>query len=259
MQNPPQITEEIRKFSVETGFDDCGFAKVCEVESEYRRFFDNWLENGFNAKMEWIKKNVDIRFNPKLLLENAKSAVVVLQSHNFLVEQKENKLARYLLQEDYHVSMKRKLNVMAQKINEILPDTNSRVCVDSAPILEKYWAQKAGLGFIGKNTLFISNKIGSFCNIAVLLLDKEIEIEENSKNLREDFCENCQNCIKSCPTGALIENYMLDCNKCISYQTNYKTDENFNCFGYVKGCDICQEVCPKNKINRTVRADISKT
>jgi epoxyqueuosine reductase len=246
LQNSTQIKEKIRSLSAEIGFDDCGFAKVCEVESEYRRFFENWLENGFNSKMEWIKKNVDIRFNPKLLLENAKSVIVVLQSHNFLVTPQKNKVARYLLQEDYHVSMRKKLRILSQKINEILPDTNSRICVDSAPILEKYWAQKAKLGFVGKNTLFISNKIGSFCNIAVLLIDKELEIEESHKNSQENSCGNCNKCIKSCPTGALVENYTLDCNKCISYQNNYKVDENFDCFGYVQGCDICQEVCPKN-------------
>jgi epoxyqueuosine reductase len=203
MENLSEIKEKIREFCVQTGFDDCGFAKIGEVENQRRRFFENWLKNGFNAKMRWIEKNIDIRFNPKLLLKNAKTAIVVLQSHNFKVEPREYKVARYLLQEDYHISIRRKLKILSQKISEIIPDANFRSCVDSAPILEKYWAQKAGLGAIGKNTLFISDKIGSFCNIGILLIDYELETEERPET--ETFCENCDKCIKSCPTNALVQ------------------------------------------------------
>jgi epoxyqueuosine reductase len=199
--------------------------------------------------MKWLEKNIEIRFNPKLLLENAKTAIVVLQSHKIEVETQKNKVARYALQEeDYHISMKKKLKILSEKITEIIPNVNFRACVDSAPIFEKYWAQKAGLGFIGKNTLFISKKCGSFCNIAVLLIDFEIEIKtkEKDKNIEKNFCENCDKCIISCPTKALVKPYTLDCNKCISYQTQQKTIPNFNSFGWTLGCDICQEVCPKN-------------
>ena len=238
------IKDKIRDFCAEIGFDDCGFAKVGEVENDKRRFFENWLKNGYNAGMQWIERNTDIRFNPKLLMENAEAAIVVLQNHNFKIENNDGKLARcFLAKEDYHVSIKRKLNVLSQKISEIMPEAKFRPCVDTAPILEKYWAQKAGLGVVGKNTVFISNKIGSFCNIGILLIDKQLQTEKHSEP--QNLCENCDNCIKSCPTNALIAAYTLDCNKCISYQSFYvnKNDK-------IKGCDVCQEVCPRN-INRS--------
>ena len=197
--------------------------------------------------MKWIEKNIDVRFNPKLLLKDAKIAVVVLQSHKIKVETQNNKIARYALQEeDYHISIKRKLKILSEKIARIIPNVKFRACVDSAPILEKYWAQKAGLGFIGKNTLFISNKIGSFCNIGILLTDADIPVTQNF-SLPKNSCENCDECIKSCPSKALVKPYTLDCNRCVSYQSQQKTISDFDCFGWTLGCDVCQEVCPENE------------
>jgi epoxyqueuosine reductase len=238
------LAEIINKTALSLGFFDCGFVKIGEIDEIFRSHFDIWLKNGYNANMRWIEKNIEIRFNPKLLLENAKTAVVVLHSHSQQVTP-ENKTARFALQDDYHKIIRKKLKLLCEKIAETSPETKTRICVDSAPILEKYWAAKAGLGFIGANTLFISNKIGSFCNIGILLLDCGIETKtENLAN--ESFCETCGNCINSCPTKALVSPYTLDCNKCISYQTIYRNDEKFDCFGWEYGCDICQEVCPFN-------------
>ena len=201
--------------------------------------------------MHWIEKNVDIRFNPQLLLENSKTAIVVLQGHKNAGRNKtdENaacgKIARSMAQEeDYHVSMKRKLKELSEKILDAVPEAKFRPCVDTAPILEKYWAQEAGLGVIGKNTVFISDKIGSFCNIGILLTD--INLAQSPKSPHKNFCENCEKCMKSCPTKALVSPYTLDCNKCISYQSQKKTNPNFDCLGWELGCDICQEVCPRN-------------
>lgn len=197
--------------------------------------------------MKWIEKNTDIRFNPKLLLENAKTAVVVLQKHE--TTPSVSKTARYSWGGDYHKSIRRKLRLLSDKIKDFLPETNTRICVDSAPILEKYWAQIAGLGFIGRNTLFISPKFGSFCNIGILLLDRDIERREEREERKVDYCANCNKCINSCPSKALVAPYILDCNKCISYQNQYKSEPNFDCLGWEKGCDICQEVCPFNKLS----------
>ena len=194
--------------------------------------------------MKWIERNIDIRFNPKLLLENAKTAVVVLQGHYW--ETTHTKIARYAQGEDYHKTMKAKLQILSEKIKEFLPEVNTRACVDTAPILEKYWAMKSGLGFIGRNTLFISRELGSFCNIGILLLDIDLDTEESSAP--KNPCENCNKCINSCPTKALVAPYTLDCNKCISYQNQHKTAPNFDYHGWEKGCDICQEVCPFNKL-----------
>ena len=231
---------EIYSLAREIGFDDCGFAEIGEIDEIYRRHFDNWIENGYNANMQWIERKVDIRFNPKLLLEDAKTVVVVLLSHN-LETTPYPKIARYALGEDYHKKIKTKLNILAEKIN-----ANTKICVDTAPILEKYWAQKAGLGFIGRNTLFISPKLGSFCNIGILLLDIDLNIE--AKNPPKNVCENCNKCINSCPTKALVAPFTLDCNKCISYQNQHKSDPDFDYFGWDLGCDICQEVCPFNLV-----------
>ena len=202
--------------------------------------------------MKWIERNIDIRFNPKLLLENAQTAVVVLLCHNLKTTPSasqpplhkkgnlmESKIARYAQGEDYHRKIRAKLKILAEKIN-----ANSRICVDSAPILEKYWAAAAGLGFIGRNTLFISPKFGSFCNIGILLLDISFDI--GGRILSAPTCENCNRCINACPTKAIVAPYTLDCNKCISYQNQHKSSQNFDCFGWELGCDICQEVCPFN-------------
>ena len=239
--------EEIYSFAKEIGFDDCGFAKIEEIDENYRKHFYNWLKNGYNAQMQWIEKNIEIRFNPKLLLENAKTVVVVLLKNEETGKARHafTKTARYALGENYHKTIREKLKILSEKIGG-----NTRICVDSAPILEKYWAAKAGLGFIGRNTLFISPKIGSFCNIGILLLDfafdDKIVGEGVSGGDRKAPCENCNKCINSCPTKALVAPFTLDCNKCISYQNQFG-DGDFDTHGWEKGCDICQEVCPFNK------------
>jgi len=228
-------------------FDDCGLAKAAPIDGIYREHFDDWLKNGYNAQMQWIEKNIEIRFNPALLLENAKTAIVVLQSYKITPKETPNgKIARCKsLEEDYHLTIKSKLKILSEKIAEFLPTAKFRPCVDSAPILEKYWAQKAGLGTIGKNTLFISDKIGSFCNIGILLLDADIPIAAAPLPTK-NFCDKCGKCIISCPTKALVSPYTIDCRKCISYQTIHKTEPDFDFHGWDLGCDICQEVCPRN-------------
>jgi epoxyqueuosine reductase len=234
--------EKIKEIALSLGFDDCGFALAePELSEMHREHFDNWLKNGYNANMKWIEKNIEIRFNPKLLLKNAKTIVVVLLK-NETKNDTSLKTARYSRGEDYHKKIRKKLKILAEKIN-----AGSRICVDSAPILEKYWAMKAGLGFIGRNTLFISPKFGSFCNIGILLLDSDI-CRENNLLLEKNHCENCNKCINSCPTKALVSPFTLDCNKCISYQNQFG-DEDFDTQGWIKGCDICQEVCPFNRLN----------
>jgi len=199
--------------------------------------------------MQWIEKNIEIRFNPALLLENAKTAIVVLQNYNITPKETPNgKIARCKsLEKDYHITIKSKLNMLSEKIAEFLPEAKFRPCVDSAPILEKYWAQEAGLGVIGKNTLFISDKIGSLCNIGILLTDIELPADEKPSQTK-NFCKDCDRCINSCPTKALVSPYALNCNRCISYQTIHKADPNFDFHGWDLGCDICQEVCPRNRI-----------
>ncbi len=244
------IELQIKQTASELGFSACGIAKTEEIISE-KKAFENYLNNGFQGKMTYLERNQDKRFNPSLLMEDAKSVIVVLQNYYANQNLPDNfpyQIARFARGGDYHSLIKGKLNALAGFLTENNPNAKHRVFVDTAPVLEKYWAKKAGLGWIGKNGLLINPEIGSFCNIGVLLTTIDLEPD---KIRVEDRCGSCTACMEKCPEKAIVEPHVVNPTKCIAYHT-IENSENLDVFANGKyrncyGCDICQDVCPWNK------------
>ncbi len=240
---------------MEIGFDACGIAKADFLEED-AAFLTSWLANGFQGEMSYLERNFDKRTNPKIMVEECQSVIVTLL--NYFPAQLQNpsapKISKYAYSKiDYHTIIKEKLLVLENKIIEKYGADcfNSRQqhrFVDSAPVLERRWAQRAGLGWIGRNKMLINPTLGSFCFIGVLMINKELEYDEPMRNR----CGTCRRCLDSCPTVALTEDKGLDARKCISYQTIEKkgaiADEiRPKLSGFAYGCDICNDVCPWNK------------
>ena len=250
--NKNNLTSVIKKKSFELGFDLFGVSSP-HIDLENSDILDEWLNNGYHATMHWIEKRKEERKNIFKYFPEVKS--VISFGYNYYtgenkLDSKKYKISNYSWGEDYHLIIKKKLY---QIIDIIQNNKNSefkyRVCVDTSPILEKNWAQKSGLGWIGKHTNLINDKIGSWFFLAEILVDFELEY---NKPFSKDLCGTCTRCIEACPTDAIFEEYKLDANKCISYLTIEHRDEFFNEFdldlsGWIYGCDICQQVCPWNE------------
>lgn len=246
-----EIPDLIKLKASELGFLDCGIVSV-EIFSEEKNHLHNWLHKGMYGEMGYMNRNVDLRLNPGLLVENAKSIIVVLQ--NYYPEEIQNDpnapvLSKYAYGTDYHFVMKDKLKELLQFIQKEIQPCNGRPFVDSAPVLERAWARKAGLGWVGKNSSLISVEHGSFFFIGELILD--IELPESNKSYVRDHCGTCTTCMDACPTKAIVADKVVAATKCISYQTiELKGDLDNSLKGKfenrVFGCDICQDVCPWN-------------
>lgn len=243
------ISQLIITKATEIGFDACGISQA-EKLTEQEIPFTNWLANGYNAEMHYMAKNIDKRLNPTLLLEGTQSIITILL--NYYPSQSQPKdtyqIAKYAYGTDYHFVVKEKLNKLAEFINSSIHPVNYRAFVDSAPILDQQWAVKSGLGWIGKNSLLINKKLGSYFFIGHLFVDIKIETENH---IYKNFCGNCTKCMENCPTGAIVANGVVDANKCISYQTIEKKGEveisiSQKQNNRIFGCDICQDVCPWN-------------
>ena len=238
--------EKIRETVLNLGFDACGFASVHEVNDESKLQYRKWISNGHHAQMEYLARNLDVRDNPKMLLPDANTLIVVALNYYpaAMLPKSHPQFAYYAYGEDYHKVIKRKLKSLAN----ILLSTfggEYRACVDSAPIRERYWAQEAGIGFVGRNNQLIIPGKGSYFFIGILLTSLVIEADKRC-NLS---CNNCGKCIKSCPGKALNEIGALDANKCISYLTiEHKgaLPENLKLENCIYGCDRCQQVCIHN-------------
>ncbi|MBN1113192.1 MAG: tRNA epoxyqueuosine(34) reductase QueG [Bacteroidales bacterium] len=249
-QKLPNISQTIINKAIEIGFDACGISASREL-TEYADNFNNWLANGYNAEMQYMANNIEKRLNPALLHEGTKSIITVLLNYYPSELQNANtyQIAKYAYGKDYHFVVKEKLNLLAEFINNNIEPINGRAFVDSAPVLDQIWAVESGLGWIGKNSLLINKKLGSFFFIGHLFVDIELE---NNNTLHKNYCGSCTRCIDSCPTGAIVANGIIDANKCISYQTIEKKGEispevENNISNRIFGCDICQDVCPWNK------------
>lgn len=245
--------EEIKKFALEQGFMACGISKVEELTEE-SVYLSNWLDNNMHGEMHYMANHFEKRINPAKLVEGAKSVVSVLLNYyneDSEIENHELQISKYAWGEDYHIVLKEKLFELFDFIKEKEPSVNGRAFVDSAPVMDKVWAQRAGLGWIGKNTCLIRKNEGSFFFIGELILDIEIPEDKPAKN----YCGNCTKCLDACPSGALSKPYVLDSRKCISYLTiELKSDIPDNLrlknHPYVFGCDICQKVCPWNRFSK---------
>lgn len=247
------IEHQIRQKAIELGFDSLGFSKAEFLEKEAQNL-EKWLERGFHGTMAYMENHFEKRTDPRLLLEGTRSIISVL--HNYMPspdwQQAPDapKISTYAWGEDYHRVLKRKLHELVEFIRMACGEVSTRVFTDSAPVMDKVWAARSGLGWIGKNTNLIHPKKGSWFFIGEILIDIDFEYD----NPIEDFCGTCTACIDECPTGAL-EPYQIDSTKCISYLTielkeQIPADFQEDMSGWAYGCDICQDVCPWNRFGK---------
>jgi epoxyqueuosine reductase len=246
-------TRFIKATATNLGFSFCGIAKAAFLEEEAPRLED-WLNRGYQGKMKYLEKYFDQRLDPRLLVEGSKSVISV--GYNYFPEQdlaapEALKIAKYAYGEDYHYVVKDKLKELLQAVQAEVGEISGRAFVDSAPVLERPWAQRAGNGWIGKNSLLLNKQMGSFFFLAELIVDLELEYDSPIK----DYCGTCTACMDACPTDAIPTPYVVDGSKCISYFTielkDAIPDEVKNKFeNWIFGCDICQDVCPWNRFSK---------
>ena len=242
----------IKKKALEVGFYACGISQAGYLEADADRL-RKWLEKGYHAEMNYMANHFDKRTDPRKLLDNAKSVISVLLNYTpkqFIPENDNYKISSYAYGKDYHFVTKRKLKQLISFIRDEAGEMSARAFVDSAPVLDRAWAARSGLGWIGKNTMLITKERGSFFFIGEIITDLELEYDDRTV---ANYCGGCTRCIDACPTGALSP-YELDASKCISNLTiEYKGDDipvefkgKFN--DWIFGCDICQQVCPWNRL-----------
>ncbi len=252
MNSPAEISQFIKTQAKELGFEACGISKARFLKKESEEFKEK-LQKGFHGDLTYLENNLEKRFDPRLLHEGTRSVISVLQNYypeKLLPEEDNFKIAKYAYGKDYHIVLKNKLKQLVFAIeNKINRSLNARVFVDSAPVLDRAWAVKAGLGFIGKNSILIRKNTGSFFFIGEILCDLPLEYD---RAFETEHCGSCTRCLDACPTGAIVAPYKLDARKCISYLTiEHKgklpedLKDKFN--DWIFGCDICQDVCPHNR------------
>ncbi|MBA08667.1 MAG: tRNA epoxyqueuosine(34) reductase QueG [Flavobacteriaceae bacterium] len=250
--NKQKLTNFIKSKSVDLGFISCGISKADFLEEEAANL-ENWLKNEMHGEMSYMERNFDMRLDPRKILNGAKS--VISLTYNYYtdkLQKDENfKISKYAFGTDYHFVIREKLKNLLFLIREKVGDINGRVFVDSAPILERAWAKKSGLGWIGKNTNLISKNVGSFFFLCEIIVDIELDYDYSTT----DHCGTCTACIDACPTNAIVEPYKVDGSRCISYLT-IELKENMPEYAkdsydkWIFGCDICQDVCPWNKFSK---------
>ncbi|WP_101688924.1 tRNA epoxyqueuosine(34) reductase QueG [Dysgonomonas massiliensis] len=253
MQTTTDISKFIKEAASKLGFDACGFCKAQSIGDEQQNFAASWLANGYNADMAYMANNFDKRCDPTILVESARS-IVCLALNYFPAEfQREDvpQFAYYAYGKDYHDIVKQKLQTLFDTIKEVVPSLEGRVFCDTAPILERYWASQAGIGFIGKNSLLIIPRKGSFFFLGELIINIELDYDQPLTN----HCGNCTRCIDACPTKAIVSPKVINSNRCISYQTIENKGEIDSAIipllsNRLYGCDICQKVCPYNHYAR---------
>jgi len=246
------LSEKIKKYAAFLGFDACGFSKAEKIPAESKRY-TGWLKQGYNAGMGYMSDNLDKRFDPALLVEDTKS--IISLALNYYPKEKipagNPRIAYYAYGKDYHEVMKSKMNKLFDFIKKEVSGASGRCFCDTAPVLERYWATRSGIGFTGKNTSLIIPGKGSYFFLGEIFLNIELAYDNPSGV----SCGKCKRCMEACPTKALNIPYILDSNRCISYQTIENKNEIAedilphlnNC---VYGCDICQQVCPWNRSAR---------
>ena len=241
----------IVSLSKEFGFTKIGFAKVTELDEEGENL-QQWLRDGNDADMKWIINSFEKRCNPNLIDPDFKSVISLAFIYDTQVPHPADKnipkISRYAWgKRDYHKVIKKKLKQLCKEFEILSPSSKFRYYIDDGPVMDKVWAVRAGLGWMGKHTNVINPEFGSFFFIANVFTDIEFEYDEEIT----DLCKDCMICINECPTGAIYDEYKLDARKCISYQTiENRADElpdEMQLNGWVFGCDICQDVCPHNK------------
>lgn len=241
-------THFIKQTALALGFSEVGIAKAERLD-EQANLLEKWLNQGRHGEMTYMENHFDLRIDPTKLHPGTKS--IISLTYNYFPDQKQRKdapqIAKYAYGKDYHKVIKKKLKHFLRLIQEEIGEINGRAFVDSAPVMERVWAQKSGLGWIGKNTLLLTKKKGSFFFLAELFIDLPLEYDGPVK----DYCGSCTKCIDACPTNAIFAPYQMDGSKCISYATIELKEQIPDFFkgkmeNWQFGCDICQDVCPIN-------------
>ncbi|MGI8811191.1 MAG: tRNA epoxyqueuosine(34) reductase QueG [Pyrinomonadaceae bacterium] len=250
------ITEKIRQKAFEIGFSKVGITPAAGLSDEGARLAA-WLGKGFQGEMAWMARDPERRFDPRSIFPEARSMIAVALNYFTPHEHESNtaagKISRYAWGDDYHDVVKEKLRELLDHIEAEVPDASGKICVDTAPIMDKAWAVRAGLGWQGKHSNVITKEFGSWVFLGEILLSLDLEYQDA---LVADHCGSCTACIDACPTDAIVEPYVVDSRKCISYATiELRTDELPKQFegkmdGWIYGCDICQDVCPWNKFEK---------
>lgn len=249
-----EYTSKIKAEAARLGFMHCGVSQAVFLEEEAPRL-EAWLQGNMNGEMRYMENHFDKRLDPRLLVDDAKSVISFLL--NYFPEKSQEdetapKISKYAYGQDYHHVIKAKLRQLMEFMQSEIGEVNGRAFVDSAPVLDKAWAAKSGLGWVGKHTNLINKGNGSFFFVAELIVDVELEYD----NPVNDYCGTCTKCIDACPTEAIVEPYVVDGSKCISYFTielrdAIPTSEKGKFENWMFGCDICQDVCPWNRFSKT--------
>jgi epoxyqueuosine reductase len=248
------LAENIKQRALFEGFNKVGIVGAESLEDEGRRLKE-WLARGHHAEMRWMARDVHKRIDPREIFPQARSVVVVALNyftpHQHQQSPATGKVSRYAWGDDYHDVVKEKLVSLLEWIKEQEPGTEGKVCVDIQPVMDKAWAVRAGLGWLGKHSNVITQEHGSWVFIGELLLNLDLE---HDRERVEDHCGTCTLCIDACPTAAITEPYVVDSNKCISYATiELRAPElpaEMDLAGWLYGCDICQDVCPWNRFEQ---------
>jgi epoxyqueuosine reductase len=247
-------TRFIKQTALQLGFEYCGIARAQRLDDDARRL-ENWLSKGMHGSMKYMENYFDMRTDPSLLVPGARSVITLLKNYFPSHQQKEGTpgISKYALGKDYHEVIRTKMKTFLGLLRDEIGEINGRGFVDSAPVLERSWAQRSGLGWIGKNSILINKQNGSFFFIATLISDLELEYDDP---FAKDHCGSCTRCIDACPTDAILPGKVVDGSKCISYFTIELKDmlipdsEKGKFDNWAFGCDICQDVCPWNRFSK---------
>ncbi|MDT5268682.1 MAG: epoxyqueuosine reductase [Acidobacteriota bacterium] len=255
--SPSELTAEVKRRARALGFEKVGVVRA-EPLTEERARLEEWLARGMHASMGWMEHGVERRTDPRELLPGARTVVAVALNyftpHEHASDKRTGKISRYAWGDDYHDVLSEKLKALLAHVEAVVPGVRGKVCVDAQPAMDKAWAVRAGLGWIGKHTNLITRDYGSWVFLGELLLDVELEYDAVRE---EDHCGTCTLCIDACPTQAIVEPYVVDSNLCISHATIELRDAELpapvaeHLDGWLYGCDVCQDVCPWNRFEQT--------
>lgn len=247
-------TQLVKRLSANLGFDYCGIARAQKLDDDARRL-EQWLSKGMHGSMGYMERNFDLRVDPTLLVPGAKSVITLMKNYYPSEKQADGvpKISKYAYGKDYHEVIRASLNEFLQMLRQRIGEIQGRGFVDSAPVLERSWAKRSGLGWIGKNGNLISKQGGSFFFLATLITDLELEYDDQ---IVKDYCGSCTRCIDACPTNAILPDKVVDGSRCISYFTIELKDAMIDSGmkgrfdDWMFGCDTCQDVCPWNRFSK---------